>query len=431
MHSANRLTSSDLYSVAIECFGFQWSRAIGRKGRWWNEEIYSSFVGGLAPSEKKTTPEESVLYLWLSLIEGASGALYWQYRPEYMTFESPGLNLVGFDGEPTERWTAIEKAIQQIDSIAEHLPLTIPPSELAIAYSAPSHEVFWFGNREVSFIDAQRGVYRTLWSSNIPQDLVTPSMNWSEYKTVYLPNFAVLDETAISRLRQCLTNQAGPRLIADGHFGTFAGQGHWSFCPPEGLTDLIGARIVDFDWINESDIGEGQNLLQTEYGQYPITSPCQYAILEPKSGHRDVRLIATLEGDVVGLRSEKFKWTWFGVSLSQTSSSPTPGQPVSGRTSAGVVHPNLALSLFNSVGISQPFVLEGDRLIVFRRGSRRGGSLIFLLNLEKSTARTRVQPRWKIRTATDLLNHRELEVQWGGFSVQMGFAEVSVIYCDT
>ncbi len=251
-HSADRLTSDDPCSVASECFGFQWCRMVGRNGRWWNEEIYGSFVGGLAPREKRTIPEESAVFLWLTLIEGAAGAMYWQYRPEYMTFESPGLSLAALDGGPTARWPAIEEAIRGIDAIADHLPLTIPRAEIAIGYSALSHEVFDYGGQNVLFLQQLRGMYRTLWKSSIPQDIVTPGMDWSAYDLVYLPNFAVLDDVAIARLRGVIEQPGGPRIIADGHFGTFASRGRWSFRPPEGLHDLIDTRLVDFCTISST-----------------------------------------------------------------------------------------------------------------------------------------------------------------------------------
>jgi len=204
MPSADSLTSDDPYCVATRYFGFQWSRAIGRESRWWNEEIYAGSQGRIYAHGKQSTPQELMTFLWLSLVEGAAGALFWQYRPEYMSFEAPGLNLVALDGEPTPRWAAVEKAASQIKAIAEHLPLQIPRAELAIAYSAPSQEVFMYADKEEAFNDELMGLYRRLWSNSIPQDVVSPSMDWSKYKVIYLPNFAVLDNVAILRIRQTL-----------------------------------------------------------------------------------------------------------------------------------------------------------------------------------------------------------------------------------
>ena len=423
-HSAGRLTSDDAYSVANECFGFQWARAVGKNGRWWNEEIYSSFVGGLGPLEKRTIPQESVVFLWLSLIEGATGAMFWQYRPEYMSFEGPGLNLVALDGKPTERVRAVSKAIAEIDTIAAHLPMSIPRPSLALGYSAVSHEVFSYTNQQVRFIHQLRGVYRTLWANSIPQDIITPGMDWSDYKAIYLPNFAVLDETALTRIRQVLLAEDDLSLVVDGHFGTFSGKGHWSFCPPEGLADLVDARIADFDVVDQADIRAGRNILRTEYGAFPIQRPCQYAILECG---RTTKPVGTLDEQTVAIASADRRFTWYGVPLSVTSCSAVAGQPATD-TAAGVGHPDLVLPLFASLGVVSPFLIEGDRVVAFRRISVDGDSLVFVLNLERKTAQARVTPRWGIRSARNLFKS-ELPLRDGGFEIEAAFGEVLVIHC--
>ncbi len=382
-HSADRLTGGDPYGIACECFGFLWCRTMGRRGRWWNEEIYSSFVGGLAPREKRTIPEESALFLWLSLIEGAAGALYWQYRPEYMTFEAPGLSVMALDGQPTPRWQAIEKTVNQIERLGDHLPPVVDRSELAIGYSAPSHQMFNFDGQGKRFTYQHRGLYRALWKQSIPADMVTPTMDWSSYRMVYLPNFALLDEIAVLRLREVLASTDGPAIVADGHFGTFDARGHWSFAPPEGLTDLLDVRVVDFDMINHHDVATGANVLHTPFGDYPITSPCQYLILEPRGHMEPIAHISGQGGDdVVGVRSKDGRFTWYGISLCTTDTSPVSGQPPS-PDPTGVVHPDVAMPLVAHHGIGPVCRFEGDRLVAYRRRSPCGGTLLFLLNVER------------------------------------------------
>ena len=173
-HSSNRLTTDEPYSIACEAYGFQWCRAMGRNNRWWNEEIYGSFVGGLHPTEKKTLGQESALYIWLTLIEGGAGAMFWQYRPEYMTYEAPGLNIAALDGEPTERLHAATATIAQIDRITAHLPLAIPRADVAIAYSGPSDDAFDFNDHGTHFIQHHRALYRTLWPQSVAMDKGDP-----------------------------------------------------------------------------------------------------------------------------------------------------------------------------------------------------------------------------------------------------------------
>ncbi len=426
-HSADRLTSSDPYSVACECFGFLSCRTMGRNNRWWNEEIYSSFVGGIAPREKRTIPEESTMFLWLTLIEGGAGGLYWQYRPEYMTFEAPGLSVMAADGRPSPRWGAIETAIGQIGQISAHLPVIIDPADIAIAYSAPSSEIFTFGGQENSFVYEQRGLYRTLWKHSIPQDMVTPGMDWSQYKLVYLPNFALLDDIAVARLRGVLQDDAGPAIVADGHFGTFDGKGHWSFEPPEGLGDLLDVRVVDFDMINDHDVATAANVLRTEFGEYPVAAPCQYLILEPQGG---MKPIAHIGDDVVGVQSADGRFTWYGISLCCTDATAVSGQPMTDQKTTGVVHPDVALPLVSRHGIAPVCRFAGDRLVAYRRGSQLGGSLLFLLNVERRTARTTVTPEWPVTAVTDLLTEAELPVNAGAFEITLEFGDVRVLHCS-
>ena len=424
-HSSNRLTTDEPYSIACEAYGFQWCRAMGRNNRWWNEEIYGSFVGGLHPTEKKTLGEESALYIWLTLIEGGAGAMFWQYRPEYMTYEAPGLNIAALDGEPTERLHAATATIAQIDRIATHLPLAIPRADVAIAYSGPSDDAFDFNDHGVQFIQHHRALYRTLWAQSVAMDLVTPAMDWSEYALVYLPHFAVLDEVAITCLRGLLQAADGPHLVADGYFGTFAGKGHWSFKPPEGLSDLIDCRIADFDVVADFDVRAGKNVVQMECGSFALPGGTTYSIIEPQG---DTAPIATIGDEVVGVRSADGRFTWYGFALSATASSEVTGQP-GAPAPVGLVHDKVATALLATAGVEPWFALTGDRVVAFRRRSRQGGSLIFALNVERRTAQVRVQPRWQISAARDLLRERDIPLGDGAFELILGFGEVAVIHC--
>ena len=411
--SAGILTGEDPYAVADICMGFDWSRAIGRNGRWWHEEIHAGFKKGLSIECKQAICEESTLFLWLALIDGAAGALYWQYRPEYMSFEAPGLNLVSLDGTPRPRWQAIAKAIGQIDSISEHLPMLLPQADVALAYSAPSQEIFLYDGQSEAFNLALKGIYRTLWTQNIPRDIVTPGMDWSKYKVVYLPNFAVMDESSVSRIRKILQSSNAPYLIADGHFGTFSGKGHWSFCPPEGLGDILDVRIADFDKITDKDIREGRNIIETEFGELSVTRECDYAILTPG---QNTRAIATLGDQVIAVQAENHRFIWFGLSLSAAF--------------GGAASEQELLRLLDTLGVRSPFLVEGDRLIAFKRESKLGGSLIFLVNIMHPLAKANIQPQWAVRSATDLLTGETIKLSDNAFEVEVTFGKVGLIHCS-
>ena len=104
----------------------------------------------------------------MTLAHGAAGSMFWQYRPEYMSFESPGYNLIAPDGEPTERFEAVVEAVAQIDGISEHLPFTYPPAEVAIVNHQSSQELFGYNGEDERFVADVRGVFRTLWNRGVP-----------------------------------------------------------------------------------------------------------------------------------------------------------------------------------------------------------------------------------------------------------------------
>ena len=96
---------------------------------------------------------------------------------------------------------------------------------------------------------------------------------------------------------------------------------------------------------------------------------------------------------------------------------------------AGLVHDEVATALLATASVEPWFALTGDRIVAFRRRSRQGGSLIFALNVERRTAQVRVQPRWQIGAARDLLGERDLVLCDGAFELTLAFGEVAVIHC--
>jgi len=177
MPSNDLLTSRDPLKVAERAFAFEWSRSLGRGGRWWNEEIYSGMARGGVTWKKQTDPRELTTLLWMTLAHGAAGSMFWQYRPEYLSFESPGYNLVALDGQPTARLEAVSRAIAQIEGMRDYLPVDCGRAEIGIVYHPPSQELFGYNDETQRYNADLQGVYRTLWRHGLAADLLTPSMD--------------------------------------------------------------------------------------------------------------------------------------------------------------------------------------------------------------------------------------------------------------
>ncbi len=412
MSSNNLLTSRDPYQLAGRAFGFDWSRSVGKHGRWWNEEIYAGMSRGGVTWKKQSDPRELTTLVWMTLAHGAAGAMFWQHRPEYLSFESPGYNLVALDGKPTPRFEAVTRAIRQIDGLGEHLPLECPRAEVGIVYHPESQELFGYNDEAERYVADLEGVYRTLWTQGVPADVITPAMDWSDYRLLFLPNVTLMTDAVRQRIERTLDESPDCRLVAEGSFGLYQGDGQSSYGPPDGLAERLGVRVADFSAVTEFDIEQGRNELRTAHGSHPITSPCGYAVLEPLGS---TRTIATLDGAGVAVQTGDGRFTWYGLTLSAGFSD--------------VGQPELVAGLLDEAGIEAPVEIVGDRAVPVVRRSRQGGWLVFVFNLERSTANVHLRPRWPMASARDLLAHTELAVEDNGFRLSIEQWEVAVVHC--
>ena len=101
-------------------------------------------------------------------------------------------------------WTATQRALEaaaraigQIEGLSEHLPLECPRADVGIVYHPESQELFDYNDEDDRFLADLRGVYRTLWSEGITPDVITPRMDWSGYRQLFLPNLALMDEATL------------------------------------------------------------------------------------------------------------------------------------------------------------------------------------------------------------------------------------------
>jgi len=412
MPSNNLLTPKSPDKVVQRAFIFDWSRAIGSQGRWWNEEIYAGMSRAGTTWKKQTDPRELTMLVWMSLAGGAAGAMFWQYRPEYLSFEAPGYNLTALDGQPTARLEAASDVIAKIDGMGEHLPLEFPRADIGIVYHAISHELFCFNNDSVRYNGDLLGVYRTLWKSGIPADLLTPRMDWSGYRLIFLPNVALMDDVTRERIARTLEESPETRLIFEGSFGMYSADGQSSYCPPEGFAERLGVRVADFSALTEHDIEQGQNVLETPYGKVAITSPCGYAVLDPLG---DTEAILQLGDETLGVRSADGRFTWFGLTLS------------AGFGDVGVA--NIVHGLAAEAGIEPPIAVDGDRAVPVARRSRQGGWLVFVFNIERTEACVKLRPSWRTGRVNDLLSGAEVAVDDNQFELRIAPWEVAVVHC--
>ncbi len=405
------LTSDDPYRASYVFFAADWSRSIGRQGRWWYEEIYAGMNPGSMTYKKQTSPEEISLNVWAAFARGARGALFWQYRPEYLSFEGPGLNLVAASGAPLPRFEAARRTIREIGLLADLLPLSVPEAEVAVVYHAPSDLLFELGNGADESRAAIQGIYRAFWAHNVPVDVIGARADWKRYKLVWLPSTVLLDEPLLAKLRAAASGPAGPAVVADGFLGAYAANGRLSYDPPEGLSKLLEVATLDPSRLTAGDIRAGENKLRTErFGTFDLPGECNYVGLAPTG---KARAIAWYGREVLGIESAGRRLTWFALPLVAALGSPGCEK--------------LLLPLAESYGIRPPARISGDRIVVQHARSRERQPVLFLFNLERRAARALVEPGGTFSSAEDLLERRPLEVRRGAFEVGIPAGGVKVV----
>ena len=426
-HSTPLTASEDPYVVSNLAYASDWSRAVGKTNRWWYTEIYSGFYHGGLKYRKQTTPADLAISLWIGLIYAGSGAIFWQYRGEYATHEAPGLSLLSMGGEPLPRLKAVEKTIRSIRTLQPHLPLSVPKAEVGLIYDPDNANLADLEGASNEQWQITRGVHRALWESSIPVDMLPSNMDWSGYKLIYLPNLMLLTRPVINKIKQAL--QAGTHIVADGMLGVNFETGRFSYQPPDGLSDFLNVKVLDYSRIDDLDVQRGINLIRTPEGQFSVQNPNNYASLIPQGS---TQAWAHYGDEVIGVKSAGGKFSWLTVCLGTAFGGlpppPTQDLPMAHQL-LGMAPSTLLSPLLRAAGVQSPLTVEGDKVIVMERRSSSGDPLLFVLNLENRVADVKISPRKSAGRAQDLLAGQALPINGNAIALQVPARDVKVVHC--
>ena len=221
---------------------------------------------------------------------------------------------------------------------------------MAILYSGPSSEIFLYNGEQQSYLDGLLGLYRTLWAHGIPADVITSEHDWSPYRVVWLPNTALLDAATVKRVADAVAREAGPCVVADGNLGSYAENGRFSYAPPEGLAELLGVRVADYDRFTPGRAGSG--VLSGGFGHLVVPEPVGHAILEPAG---DSRVLARLDGAVVGVERADRRLAWLALSPATAFGGTAPASLVLPMLASRGVRPPVAVVWRSHRGAAAPF----------------------------------------------------------------------------
>ncbi len=211
-----------------------------RREFWQNELQGGQSVGGLGRS-RVVTGRDIALWNWMSFMCGATGLMYWQWRPELLGQESPGYGLCRVDGTPTDRTDAAGWFAQFMNANPELSAAEPIRGDVAILF-LPESELFTFvaDGKTDAYADDAHGVYRALWNVNVQVDFCTID-RVGDYKLVLLPFPLMIEAEHARKLVEYVRN--GGVLVSHTAPAQHIDHGYASFrVPGLGLDEMFGCE---------------------------------------------------------------------------------------------------------------------------------------------------------------------------------------------
>ncbi|MBQ2712710.1 MAG: beta-galactosidase [Clostridia bacterium] len=213
-----------------------------------NAEIHSCY-GSALNGFRMPDVNDMLRHVFIPLVHGSKGFLYWQYRPELLGDEAPAWGNVALDGSDTP-WNEI--TVQMNGIVKQYLPeilaYTPPCKEIAI-YIDKANEIYtWEASRDTRlFTQSMTGAYNLFYRNNYAVDFVDGNGvlqgKLSDYKAVYFPATFLFDEQKAQKLTEYVSN--GGIAIVEALFGNeneLSGR-HCKNLPGCGIAELLGVKI--------------------------------------------------------------------------------------------------------------------------------------------------------------------------------------------
>jgi beta-galactosidase len=196
-------------------------------------------------------PESTSLWMWNALAAGASGIVFWQWRPELLGPESPGYGLTTPAGDPTLRLEAVS-GFASVAGLADlagrrpdepHVALLVSRRTALLAYASDK--------RMDIYRDAVMGAYQMLIDLDLPvlvmhEDVVERDGLPSHIDRVIWPMPSVASAPLASALTAFV--KKGGRLVTEALPGEYGSDGRrQTIAPGFGLAELLGVREIEPD----------------------------------------------------------------------------------------------------------------------------------------------------------------------------------------
>ncbi|SDL73491.1 beta-galactosidase [Nonomuraea jiangxiensis] len=189
------------------------------------------------------------LWMWNAVASGASGVVFWQWRPELLGPESPGYGLCAPDGELTDRVRAVSDFAAVVADWGEVVP---EPGRTGLLVSRRSALHAFATDRGMDlYRDAVMGAYRLLADADEPvevlHDLRLEAEGVPEHIEAILWPMPATASTGLAAALDAFVRRGGI-LVSEAAPGEYApGGARRPRVPGAGLDTLFGVRQIDAD----------------------------------------------------------------------------------------------------------------------------------------------------------------------------------------
>lgn len=189
------------------------------------------------------------LWMWNALASGATGIMFWQWRPELLGPESPGYGLCAPDGSVTDRVEAVSR-FAEVASRADLVDRVTERPLVGLLVSRKTALHAYATDRTMAlYRDAVMGAYRMLTDRDVAveilhEDLVATGGVPANVESIYWPMPSVASDELVARMTSFVRD--GGTLVSEAGPGEYAASGHRRPSVPAGeLAEVFGVTQIE------------------------------------------------------------------------------------------------------------------------------------------------------------------------------------------
>ena len=243
---------------------------------------------------------------YATLMYGNQMVCGWTWQSMHGGEEQYLEGMLDWDGIPNRKYVEYKKIATEFKKIEKFLPYK-PKPEVGLAFSFPSQIA------SSSFPEQHDNQLQTCWNlfywRNMDANILEISRSTLNYKLLFIPGVAVMDETTANKIRDFVKNGGTVVMTSNSAIVDSTGQ-VFKTTHPGMLNDVFGIRIAGFEETESMNELSRKSLtekkLELNYkGKIIQSESVRFDVIEPK-GAAIAGSITSLDKDYPIITSNKF-----------------------------------------------------------------------------------------------------------------------------